>query len=228
MARDIKQSEREDFRGRFGFDPTQIRTAIAPIAIYVSEKNPLAKLSLTEIDAIFSVDRKRGGAREILWWADLGIAGPWATSKIVPMGLGESSQLQTYFKQQALLQGEFRSNLQTTANARALFQAIEVDPNVIGYAELTNPPASVKILAISNLPGEPAVLPNGGNILSETYPLTRYLNVYMARAPFTELDPAAKDFLRFVLSREGQAVVQEQGLMPLPASVALTERERLE
>ena len=68
MSRRMKDREIEAFEIRYGYKPTAIRVAVDALAVYVHKDNPIASLSIPQLDAIFSVTRRCGEAREISNW----------------------------------------------------------------------------------------------------------------------------------------------------------------
>jgi phosphate transport system substrate-binding protein len=81
----------------------------------------------------------------------------------------------------------------------------------------------VRAVPLAEEGGRPFIEATAENALNGTYPLARFLYVYVNKAPGKELDPITRQFLTMVLSRRGQEVVVKDGYIPLPATVA--ERE---
>jgi phosphate transport system substrate-binding protein len=227
MARPMKSPEVEDFRLKYGFEPTQVRTSIASISVYVSKNNPITNISLKELDAIFSETKFRGSKAQLNDWSTLGLRGSFARADLMPVGRVLDSYPHAYFRQRVLLQGKFNDKVLSTASMPAMIETIAANPGAIGYGETGFANEHVKELGIANEPGAEAVLPLIDNILTESYPLGRFLNVYIAREPGESLDNTTRDFLSFILSKQGQEVVKQQGLIPLPANIVLEERAKL-
>ncbi len=227
MARPMKTPELESFKQKYGFAPTQIRTAVAGTAVYVSPENPLTQISLDDLDAIYSAERKRGTKSAAITWGDLNAKGGFGDLPIMALGTVPGDVTHTYFRQRVLLQSPFAESVISTADTRSMFATIVANKNAIGFGEAGFANGQVKALAIKEEPKGTAYLPTKENLLNSRYPLGRYLNVYIVRHRGEELDATTKDFLRFVLSVEGQQVVESQGLMPLPASVVKEELKKL-
>jgi phosphate transport system substrate-binding protein len=101
-------------------------------------------------------------------------------------------------------------------------------PGGIGFADfVANPPSSVKIMSISPEKGAKAILPSPNSIADGSYPLSRFLNIYVVRTPGEPLDETLRDFLSFVLSRQGQQIVLKEGMMPLSAAIVAEELAKL-
>ena len=228
MARPMTTPEIEDFELKYGFKPTQVKTAFVGTSIYVSSENPLTKISLDQLDSIFSAQRNRGSKAALTTWAQLGATGPFGKSTIIPLRAYDGSYLHSFFRQKVMLQGEFLPSVGSTADLESLFRALGANPSIIGFGNVGEKiPGSVKELAVSAAPGEEAYHPTDKNMISEQYALSRFFSVYIVRFPGKELDAATKDFLQFVLSQEGQDIVRQQGFAPLPAYVVTEERAKL-
>lgn len=229
MARPMKEAEVQDFKTRYGFEPTQIRTAAVATIIYVSKRNPLSAISFNQLDGIFSASRKRGAAKQYRSWGDLGVHGEFGARSIMPLGLVDTALPYTYFKQQVLLQSDYANDILPTAKTASAVDTVAVNNNAIAYGGVaTALPNSVKQLAVRRDEGETPVSPATTAILSGSYPLSRYLNLYFVRFPGKPMDPNLKDFLKFVLSAQGQKTVKEQGLIPLSPELVKEELSKLD
>ena len=112
--------------------------------------------------------------------------------------------------------------------ARAAKELSEAqDIYAIGYSGIGYRTSGVRALPIAPKVGAPAVEPNYANALSKKYPLSRYLYIYVVRDPRRPMDPLTREFLKFVLSREGQEIVVKDGFLPLPVSVVQEELAKL-
>ena len=242
MARPMKASERETFKSTYGFEPTQVRTAIAAVAVYVPKTNSLNQISFQQLEGIFAdadTTTPTAAAGEtsttelpkisaITSWSALN-AKVKGNDSIVPLGQHPDTNLGTYFKQSVLSQRPYSQAVFGTADNESLFEALEMNPSGIGFG--TPVPAAqatgLKVLAVSKTAGSKAVLPSESQIVKGNYPLAKYLSIYVVREPGKGVEPALEDFLRFVLSEQGQKVVSAQGLTPLPASVVKEELAKL-
>lgn len=227
MARTMSTPELESFKTKYGFSPTQIRTAVAGVSVYVAKDNPLSKISLKDLDAIFSASPKRGSERQLKSWKDLNVAeASLGNLEIVPVGTLTESPAYAYFRQRVLLQNDFRKDITLTADTNTVLDTVAVNKAAIGFGMTGATHPGVREVAISLEITDEAYLPSEQNILSGKYPLSRYLNVYIVREPGKDVDATTKDFLRYVLSQEGQHIVKKQGLMPLPAEVVREEKKK--
>jgi phosphate transport system substrate-binding protein len=220
MSRDLKPSEIDDFKRKHGYAPTTVPVAIDMLAVFVHRDNPLAGLSLQQIDAIFSKNRTGGGKAEIRTWGDLGLEGEWKDKPISLYGRNASSGTYGYFKEIALFKGDFKPTVKEQPGSSAVVQAIASDRFGIGYSGIGYRSADVRALAIAPQDGKPAVAPEPPAAYSGEYPLARFLYMTVNHKPGGRLDPLRREFLRYVLSGSGQADVVKDGYLPITAAVA--------
>ncbi|KXJ31144.1 MULTISPECIES: PstS family phosphate ABC transporter substrate-binding protein [unclassified Pseudomonas] len=219
MSRKMKDAELQAFEQRFGYQPTAVPVAIDALAIFVNKDNPLRQLTLEQVDAIFSSTRLCGGPHEIKTWGDLGLTGDWAKRPIQRFGRNAVSGTYGYFKEAALCRGDFRANVNEQPGSASVVQAISQSLGGIGYSGIGYQTASVHTLALARQGTTDYVEDNQENTLSGRYPLARYLYVYVNKAPNRPLNPLEGEFLRLILSRNGQEAVLKDGYIPLPAPV---------
>jgi len=218
MSRKMKDAELQAFEQRFGYPPTAVPVAIDALAIFVNKDNPLRQLTLEQVDAIFSSTRLCGGPHELKTWGDLGLTGDWARRPIQRFGRNSVSGTYGYFKEAALCRGDFRANVNEQPGSASVVQAISQSLGGIGYSGIGYQTASVHTLALARQGTTDFVADNQENTLSGRYPLARYLYVYVNKAPNRPLNPLEGEFLRLILSRNGQEAVVKDGYIPLPAA----------
>jgi phosphate transport system substrate-binding protein len=228
MSRRMKDNEVEAFRRRHGYAPLPVRVAIDALAIYVHKDNPLAALSLQDIDAIYSNTRRCGRAKPVRYWGDLGLAGSWHRRPIQRFGRNSVSGTYGYFKSVALCGGDVRDRVNEQPGSASVVQGVASALNGIGYSGIGFQTSGVRALPLAALPGSRPVLATRETVANGDYPLARPLYIYLNKAPGKALSPLTLEFMRFVLSREGQAVVARDGFVSLPGARARRERARLE
>lgn len=226
MSRPMKKEEVAAFKNKFGYEPTPIRTSLDVLAVYVHRDNPIKALSLQQVDAIFSKTRK-GGAKEIVTWGDVGLTGEWAKKPIQLYGRNSASGTYGYFKEHALFKGDFKDSVKEQPGSAAVVQGVASDKFGIGYSGIGYMTDAVKAVPISAKDGAEAIPANEKTALSGTYPLGRYLMLYINKAPKQNLDPARREFLLYVLSAQGQEAVVKNGYIALPAKIIQQERAKL-
>ena len=227
MSRAMKQSEIDDFEKKFGFKPTAVKTSVDGLAVFVHKDNPLAELSLPQVDAVFSKTRKGGLDRDLTTWGDLGLKGEWAAKPISLYGRNSASGTYGYFKEHALYKGDYKDTVKEQPGSAAVVQGVTEDKFAMGYSGIGYKTSGVKALRLSSKVGEPAISDDAENVLAGKYPLSRFLFVYINRAPNQPIDPLTREFLRYVLSKEGQEIVVKDGYLPIPARVIAEELAKL-
>jgi phosphate transport system substrate-binding protein len=228
MSRPMKESERDQFEAKFGYKPTEIKTTVDGLAVYVHKDNPIQALTLPQVDAIFSKTRRLGYPQSIDTWGQLGLKGAWENRRISLYGRNSASGTYGFFKEHALGGGDFKDEVKEQPGSASVVQGVSEDLAGIGYSGLGYRTSGVKALALAPKEGAPAVEPTAENVYKGAYPLARFLFVYINKEPGKPLDPLVREFLKFVLSKEGQEIVVKDGYLPLPAKVVAEERRKLE
>ncbi len=227
MSREMKSTEIDAFEAKFGYKPMEVRVAIDALAVYVNKDNPLQKLTLPEVDAIFSKARGCGLPDDIANWGQVGLADPWEAKPISMYGRNSASGTYGFFKTVALCDGDFKDTVKEQPGSASVVQGVTEDLLGIGYSGIGYKTSGVKTLEIATKPDEPYYGTDAQTVLAGKYPLSRSLLIYVNRKPGTELDPLIHQFLAYVLSREGQQVVVKDGYLPLPAAVIAGEVKKL-
>jgi phosphate transport system substrate-binding protein len=228
MSREMKPSEIDDFEKKYGYEPTDVRVSIDALAVYVNKDNPLEKLTLPQVDAIFSKTRRCGFASDLASWKDLGLTGPWATRPMSLYGRNSASGTYGYFKEHALCNGDYRDTVKEQPGSASVVQGVTSDVNGIGYSGIGYKTSGVKALDLAPKDGAPFGKADPADVYAGKYPLARFLHVYVNKAPGKPLDPLVREFMRFVLSREGQEVVVKDGYLPISHEVVQQERAKLD
>lgn len=220
MSRKMKDKELAAFEARFGYKPTAVPVAIDALAVYVHKDNPIKGLSIQDVDAIFSSTRKCGGSEDISTWGQTGLAGAWNSRDIQLFGRNSVSGTYGYFKKKGLCKGDFRNTVNEQPGSASVVQSVATSINGIGYSGIGYKTSSVRAVPLSKKPGQTAVAATPENAIKGSYPLSRFLYVYVNKAPNKPLAPLEREFVKLVLSKSGQQVVVKDGYIPLPAKVA--------
>jgi len=218
MSRGMKSKEIDEFEKAFGYKPTEVPTSIDALAVFVNKDNPIECLTIDQVDAIFSKNRTCGAAEDIATWGQLGLTGDWANVPISMYGRNSASGTYGYFKKKALCKGDYKNSVKEQPGSASVVQGITEDKGAIGYSGIGYITSGVKAIQLGKEEGQCAE-PNLENIISKKYPLGRYLYLYVNKKPNEDLDPLRFEFLKYVLSNEGQQVVVKDGYLPLPADV---------
>ena len=220
MSRKMKDKEVEAFEKKFGYKPTAVPVAIDALAVFVNKDNPVEGLAIAQIDAIFSSTRKCGYDSDVSKWSDLGLSGSLANSSVQLFGRNSVSGTYGYFKKKALCKGDYKNNVNEQPGSASVVQGVSESINGIGYSGIGYKTASVRAVPLAKKPGQPFVDATPENAVTGKYPLSRFLYVYVNKAPNKPLSPLDGEFIKSVLSKQGQQVVVKDGYVPLPATVA--------
>ena len=228
MSRKMKDAEVEAFEKRYGYQPTAIRVAVDALAVFVNKDNPIKGLSIPQVDAIFSATRKCGATKEITNWGDLGLTGSWANKPMQLYGRNSVSGTYGYFKEEAMCKGDFRNNVNEQPGSASVVQSVTASLNGIGYSGVGYKTSGVRALPLSEEEGGKLIAATGENAINKTYPLARYLYIYVNKHPNKPIAPLEKEFLKLVLSKAGQQIVVKDGYIPLPYDVVDKELTKLD
>lgn len=225
MSRKMKDSEIAEFEKRFGYKPTAIGVAIDALNVYVHKDNPIAEkgLSLAQVDAIFSATRSCGYKENITKWGQLGLDGEWADRDIQLFGRNSVSGTYGFFKENALCGGDFKDTVAEQPGSASVVQGVTKSLNAIGYSGIGYLTSGVKGVALAREDGGKAIAPNPETAADGSFPLARFLYIYVNKAPNKELDPLVREYIKLIMSKEGQMVVVKDGYVPLPVSAAKRE-----
>ncbi len=219
MSRKMKDKEIDAFEKKYGYKPTAIPVAIDALAVYVNKENPIKGLTIPQVDAIMSSTRKCGYASDIATWGNAGLDGSWAEKPIQLYGRNSVSGTYGYFKKKALCKGDLKNNVNEQPGSASVVQSVTASLNGIGYSGIGYKTSGVKAVPLAKKEGQDFVEATPENAVKGTYPLARFLYVYVNKAPNKPLAPLEQEFIKMVLSQTGQQVVIKDGYIPLPAAV---------
>jgi phosphate transport system substrate-binding protein len=264
-------TETLSFFETYGYGPTDITVATGAfdvpghsngVVVFVNADNPLARLTIEQLDGIFGAERVagmrgfewtasdgRGPEKNIRTWGQLGLKGEWADKPIQTYGHAPSGTTR-FFQWKVLKNGDkwnpnYREYVETGSKMIAAEDRVEqrlglqhmlkdeLAHDRYGIAWTVMPQAKdvpgIKPLALAAREGGPYVMPSRNSFQDRRYPLVRNIYIYLNRAPGQPIDPKLKEFLRYVLSREGQEIVARNGgYLPLTAQVARAQLAKLE
>ncbi|MCG9761782.1 MULTISPECIES: PstS family phosphate ABC transporter substrate-binding protein [Pseudoalteromonas] len=226
MSRKMKSKEIEAFEKRYGYKPTEVRVAIDALAVFVHKDNPIEGLTIEQVDSIFSSTRKCGASAQANRWSDIGLTGDWAAKDIQLYGRNSVSGTYGYFKKKALCKGDFRNNVNEQPGSASVVQSISSSVNAIGYSGIGYKTSGVRTVPLAKK-GTNYVDATLENVAQGKYPLSRFLYLYVNKHPNKELAPIEAEFLKMVLSKEGQKIVEKDGYVPLSSEMATRELKKL-
>lgn len=226
MSRKMKDQEIESFERRHGYKPTAVPVAIDALAVFVHKDNPIEGLTIPQVDAIFSSTRSCDHPEGVTRWGQLGLTGPWSDRGIQLFGRNSVSGTYGYFKKNALCGGDFRNNVNEQPGSASVVQSISGSLNGIGYSGIGYKTSSVRTVPLARDESQNYIEATPENAVQGNYPLARFLYVYVNKAPNEPLPPLEREFLKMVLSKQGQTTVIRDGYIALPAQVAEREKAR--
>jgi phosphate transport system substrate-binding protein len=201
MSRAMKPTEMDDFERRYGYKPTQIRTSLDALAVYVNKDNPIKGLNFAQVDAIFSKTRKGGYREDITTWGNVGLVGEWANRPVSLYGRNSASGTYGYFKKKALFKGDYKNTVKEQPGSASVVQGVTEDRFGIGYSGIGYKTSGVRAVPLAKKGSscKEAVIEN---VLDGSYPLARFLYVYVNKKPGKPLDPLILEFVKYILSKE--------------------------
>jgi phosphate transport system substrate-binding protein len=218
MSRMMKDKELAAFETKYGYKPTAVPVAIDALAVFVNKDNPVEGLKIADVDAIFSATRKCGGEADIVNWGQVGVAGALGQRDMQIYGRNSVSGTYGYFKSKALCKGDFKNSVNEQPGSASVVQSVATSLNGIGYSGIGYKTSSVRAVPLSKKGGA-FIEATPDNATNGTYPLARFLYVYVNKAPNKDLSPLEREFVKLVMSKVGQEVVVKDGYIPLPLKV---------
>ena len=226
MSRPMKAEEIDAFEKKYGYKPTPIRVAVDGLAVFVNKDNPIKGLTIQQVDAIFSKGRACGG-KAITTWGQVGVTDPaWAKQPISLYGRNSASGTYGYFKEHALCKGDYKDTVKEQPGSASVVQGVSEDKFSIGYSGVGYKTSGVRAVPLAKAGGQ-FIDDSSENILSGKYPISRFLYVYINKAPNRPLSPLVREFVKYLLSQQGQQVVVKDGFIPLPAKIVQEELAKL-
>ena len=228
MSRAMKSSEVDGFEKKYGYKPTAIRTSVDALAVFVNKDNPITCLTIPQVDAIFSKSRRHGHKEDIRTWGQLGLAGAWASRPISLFGRNSASGTYGFFKEHTLKNGDFKDEVKEQPGSASVVQGITVDRFAIGYSGIGYVTAGVRAVPLAERDGAKCYEADADHAYAGSYPLARFLFVYVNKAPGKALDPLTREFVKLMLSKEGQEAVIKDGYFPVTAGIAKEELNKVQ
>ncbi len=220
MSRAMKDGEIAAFEQKHGYKPMGIPVAIDALAVYVHTDNPIKGMTMAQVDAVFSSTRKCNAPADIAAWKDLGLSGQWNDRTIQLYGRNSVSGTYGYFKEHALCKGDFKNTVNEQPGSASVVQSVSESLNGIGYSGIGYKTSSVRAVPLAAKDGADFVEATAENAITGKYPMSRFLYVYVNKHPNNPMNPLEREFVRLMLSKQGQEVVIKDGYIPLPAKVA--------
>lgn len=259
---DAKITDVMPFYNTFRYLPTEISVATGgyekrgtlwAIQIVVNKENPLAKLTMKQLDGIFGSERTggwegilytakyaRGPEQNIRTWGQLGLAGEWANKEIHTYGYCAPGFIIAFERKLFHWSDKWNPNYREFVEAKEvtpdadgqkvaserMLEELSKDRYGIAWAAImhTKDYPQVKQVALAADEGGPYVDLTIENVRNRTYPLIRDAYIYINRAPGRPIEPKIKEFIRYILSRQGQQDIVKNGMYYPLTPAALQEQ----
>lgn len=250
VGREVYADEARGFENYYGYPPLVIQISSGSYAtphktfalmMFVHKDNPLSKMTMAQADAVFGCDLRRGAARAIRNWSQLGLGGDWENRPIHVYGYNFDTGMARFFRLTVLLDSfKWNPELKDFDNGRDakgeiinagvyVLDALAKDPYGIAFANVLYANSNVKTVALAEHDSGPFIEPTKENAWRRAYPITRNTNVVLNREPGRPVDPKLKEFVRYLLSKDGMAaVVRDGSYLPLTRELVEEQLSKLE
>ena len=215
MSRPMTAEETAAFQDKYGYKISSFRVAVDALAVYVNKANPVACLTLPQLSGIFSSNRKTPGSSDVRTWGDLGLTGEWARQPITLYSRNTLSGTYEYFRETALYGGDYKPEIKQQSGSEAVVQAVAADKFAIGYSGIGYKNEGVRAVPLASFYGGTCYEASAEATLSGKYPIARYLYVYVNRKPGQPLDALRAEFVKYILSKDGQEQTERSGFFPI-------------
>jgi phosphate transport system substrate-binding protein len=227
MSRSMTSAESEAFEKKYGYKVSYVAVAVDALAVYVNKDNPIRCLTMEQVDQIFSANRKGSGGKSIDTWSDAGLTGEWAAKPITLYGRNDISGTYSFFKEIALFDGDYKQQVKQQVGSEAVVQNVAADKFAIGYSGIGYKTDGVRTVPLAVSFGRQCYDTSAEATYSGNYPIARYLYIYFNKKPNEPLDPLRGEFIKYVLSKDGQAQTEKSGFYPLTNDMREKELKRL-
>jgi phosphate transport system substrate-binding protein len=228
VSRELRPDDITEFKAKFGYDPLSVAVCggsyrhfgfLDAVGFFTNKDNPIEKLTFDQLDGILSSTHFRSG-KAFTTWGDLGLTGEWADKPIHIYGVKPWNGFEEFVRQRVLSlpgkRGEWRDGISFERVVFPLASHVAEDRYGIGYSGIAYIDAGVKVLPLSTGREEPFYAPSYENVAAAKYPLSRLVYANLNAGPGKPLPPALREFLRFVVSKEGQQIVLNEAIyLPL-------------
>jgi phosphate transport system substrate-binding protein len=227
MSRPMTAEEIAAFKTKYGYDVSRFRVALDALAVYVNKDNPIACLTLPQLSGIFSSNRMTPGGADIRTWGDLGLKGDWARHSITLYSRNTLSGTYEYFRETALYGGEYKPEIKQQPGSDALVQSITADTYGIGYSGIGFKAEGVRAVPLASYYGGTCYEASAEATFSGKYPIARYLYIYLNKKPNQSLDPLRTEFVKYILSKNGQEQTERGGFFPITNEIRDSDLSKL-
>ncbi len=206
-SRDVKPEEGEQAAKNTGRSPRGFTVGYDALAVFVHKDNPLNEVGVEQLAQIYEENAK------VTRWSQIGITIPGVKDDtIVRVSRQSSSGTYEFFREHVLGKRDFGQGSRDLNGSKEVVELVGGTLTAIGYSGMGYATAAVKMLKLSPKAGRPAIAPSVANVLDKSYPLARSLHVYTLGEP----QGPVKNYIDWILSDQGQRIVETSGYVPLP------------
>src|SRR5215510_2794062 len=180
MSRSMKGNEVDAFEAKYGYKPTPLRTSLDSLAVFVHKDNPIKGLTLVQVDDLFSKTYRCKGS-DAKTWGDVGLDGAWTGSPVSLYGRNSASGTYGFFKEHVLCNGDYKDTVKEQPGSASVVQGVSEDRNGTGYSGIGYATSGVRAVPLAAKAGDQFHEANYQNVLNGSYPISRFLFVYINR-----------------------------------------------
>lgn len=227
MSRQMTNDEIAGFEQKFGYKPTGVLVAVDALAIYVHKDNPIRCVTMEQLERIFAGDPRNGDGKSIRTWGDVGLAGEWASRPIALYGRNHLSGTYKFFKQNVLNGGDFKDVVQQQPGSEAVVRSVSENIGSVGYSGIGYKTDGVRAVPVAQSLGKSCHEASFDNTYTRKYPLARGLYIYLLKDPKAPMEALSAEFVKYVLSKDGQTQAKKGGYYPITRNIREHELTRL-
>jgi phosphate transport system substrate-binding protein len=227
MSRSMTIAETDAFEKKYGYKVSNLAVAVDALAVYVNKDNPIRCLTVEQVDRIFSSTRKGSGGKSIDTWGDAGLTGEWATKPISLYGRNDLSGTHEFFREIALFSGDYKQEVKPQPGSEAVVRNVADNKFAIGYSGIGYKTDGVRAVPLAITFGRECYDTSAEATYSGNYPIARYLYIYFNKKPNEQIDSLRGEFIKYILSRDGQTQTEKSGFYPITNEVREKELMRL-
>lgn len=227
MSRPMTAEETAAFGANYGYKVSSFRVAVDALAVYVNKDNPITCLTLPQLSGIYSSNRMAPGSADIRTWGDLGLTGEWARQPITLYSRNTLSGTYEYFRETALYGGDYKPEIKQQPGSDAVVQSVAADKFGIGYSGIGFKAAGVRAVPLAAYYGATCYDASADTAYSSKYPIARYLYIYLNKKPNQSLDPLRAEFVKYILSKNGQEETERGGFFSISDEIRQSDLNKL-
>jgi len=227
MSRPMTPDEIAAFEAKYGYKPTAVLVAVDALAIYVHKNNPVQCLTMEQLDRIFAENPKSAGGKSAQTWGDVGVTGEWAAKPIAMHGRNALSGTNKFFKQNVMGGGDFKEAVHQETGSEQVVKAVATDEAAVGYSGIGYRTDQVRAVPVAASFGKKCFDASFENTYTRKYPLARGLYINILKDPKTPMNSLSGEFVKYVLSKDGQSQAKKGGYYPITRNIRDHELARL-